>query len=121
MLGRALAEHPNATVTVVTSNYHTRRTRWAIGRVLDRDAERVRFVSVPTDYFDADCWWRVEEGFATYMKEYLKLPFYWVRYGWGGVWIGGAAVLALWFGWRRNRKRLAASTTPGPPSPLAPG
>ncbi len=110
VLARAMADHPTATVNVVTSNYHTRRARWIIRRVLGPSADRVRYVSVPTDYFDADCWWKVENGFTTYTKEFSKTAFYLLRYGWGGVWIAliVAAATAIWLA-RRMRRR---NTTP---------
>ena len=40
------------------------------------ERDRVRYVSVPTDYYDADCWWKVEDGFTTYTKEFSKTVFY---------------------------------------------
>lgn len=111
VLARALAEHPAATVTVVTSSFHTRRARWVIRRVLGSSADRVRYVSVPTDYYDADCWWKVEEGFTTYMKEFSKTVFYYLRYGWGGAWIALFVTIAA-IGWtmRRQRRRAVIPT-----------
>jgi uncharacterized SAM-binding protein YcdF (DUF218 family) len=97
-LERMLIAHPEATVAVVTSDYHTRRSRWVFRHVLGERADRLQFISVPTDGFNAENWWTVEEGFAIYSKEFLKLPFYYVRYGWGFVWIllAAAAVAGLW-------------------------
>jgi uncharacterized SAM-binding protein YcdF (DUF218 family) len=111
VLARAMAEHPTATVTVVTSNYHTRRARWIIRRELESSADRVRYVSAPTDYYDAGCWWKVEEGFTTYSKEFLKNAFYLLWYGWGGVWIVAfAAVAFAWSVVRRMRRQRTAGT-----------
>ena len=106
VLARAMADHPTATVNVVTSNYHTRRARWIIRRVLGSNAERIRYISVPTDYYDAGCWWKVETGFSTYLKEFSKNIFYLLWYGWGGVLIVAivaAATLCLLM--RRMKKR----------------
>lgn len=113
VLARAIAEHPAATVNVVTSNYHTRRARWIIRTVLGSTADRVRYVSVPTDYYDADCWWKSEEGFATYSKEFLKIGFYELRYGWTGIWLGAIALLAVAY-WliRRLRPQRGMATKP---------
>lgn len=81
---RALAEflqsEPHSSVTVVTSCYHTRRTRWIFLKALGEHASRVRFVGAPADGFDATNWWHFESGFCTYVDEYLKLAFYLVRY-----------------------------------------
>ncbi len=113
VLSRAIAEHPTATVNVVTSNFHTRRARWIIRTVLGPTADRVRYVSVPTDYYDADCWWKSEEGFATYSKEFLKIGFYELRYGWAGIWLGAVALLvfAIWLV-RRLHSRQGMATKP---------
>ena len=91
-LQRMLTSHPDATVAVVTSDFHTRRSRWIFRQVLGDEADRLQFIAVPTDYFNAENWWTVEEGFATYSKEFLKLPFYYLRYGWGIIWIAVAVV-----------------------------
>jgi uncharacterized SAM-binding protein YcdF (DUF218 family) len=120
VLARAMTAHPNATVNVVTSNYHTRRARWIIRRELGSSADRIRYISVPTDYYDAECWWKVEEGFTTYSKEFSKNVFYWLRYGWGaaGLAIAALAVIA----WRltsrvRSRIRSRSPTAPRVPNP----
>jgi uncharacterized SAM-binding protein YcdF (DUF218 family) len=47
-----------STVAVVTSHYHTRRTRWTLRRVLGSQADRIQFVSAPVDEFTEDNWWR---------------------------------------------------------------
>jgi uncharacterized SAM-binding protein YcdF (DUF218 family) len=106
VLARALESHPTASVNVVTSDYHTHRARWTIQHVLGKRAERIRYVSVPTDYFDAGCWWKNEEGFTTYSKEFLKTGFYSLRYGWAGVWaIAIVLGAAAWRIVRRYRRR----------------
>jgi uncharacterized SAM-binding protein YcdF (DUF218 family) len=106
-LERMLATHPNATVAVVTSDYHTRRSRWVFRRVLGDRANQLQFIAVPTDYFNAENWWRVEEGFASYSKEFLKLPFYSLRYGSGLVWLSLVAtvIAGLWLARRIRRRR----------------
>jgi uncharacterized SAM-binding protein YcdF (DUF218 family) len=108
-LAHALELQPDATVIVVTSNYHTRRARWVFRHVLGDRAARIRFFSVPTDYFDASCWWKSSEGFSLYTSEYLKLGFYLLWYGSAGWWLGGAIfmVAAVWW-WRRRRRSEAA-------------
>lgn len=110
-LARAMAEHHGATVNIVTSNYHTRRARWIVEHTLGADAARVRYVSAPTDYFDADCWWKVEEGFTTYSKEFAKNIFYIFRYGWTGIGLVVAIVAATAARFaircRRRRRSLA--------------
>jgi uncharacterized SAM-binding protein YcdF (DUF218 family) len=81
---RALAEflrsEPQSSVTVVTSCYHTRRTRWIFRKALGERSARVRFLGAPTDGFDASNWWHYDSGLITYLDEYGKLTFYLLRY-----------------------------------------
>jgi uncharacterized SAM-binding protein YcdF (DUF218 family) len=106
-LKRQLAKYPDATVAVVTSDYHTRRSRWVFRQVIGDAADRLQFVAAPTDYFNADNWWRVEEGIASYPKEFFKLPFYYIWYGPGLIWLGaiGIVVVAAWVTVRIRRRR----------------
>jgi uncharacterized SAM-binding protein YcdF (DUF218 family) len=81
---QALAEfarrHPLSTFTVVTSSYHTRRTRYIFRKALGELASQVQFLGAPNDGFDETNWWRDEAGFAAYTSECLKLVFYLLRY-----------------------------------------
>jgi len=81
---RALADflhaEPQSSVTVVTSSYHTRRTRLILRKTLGERFANVRLVGAPTDGFDATNWWHFEIGRRFYVNEYLKLAFYLVRY-----------------------------------------
>jgi uncharacterized SAM-binding protein YcdF (DUF218 family) len=79
-LATFLEDHPQSTVTVVTTNLHTRRARWIFARTLGDRARQLRFVAAPTEGFGATTWWHYEEGWASYSIEYVKLGFYWVRY-----------------------------------------
>jgi uncharacterized SAM-binding protein YcdF (DUF218 family) len=114
LLDDYLDTQPELRVTVVTSHYHTRRTRWAFRRVLGERAGQVAFVSAPAEHFTADDWWQVEAGFMAVTSEYLKLAFYAVRYG-GLAWWVAAVVLALAAvvalrRWRRKRALAAAAS-----------
>jgi len=81
-----LAEQTDATATVVTNDYHTRRARFAFSTVFSNELPKLRFVSAPTDRFSAADWWRHKRGILAYVGEYLKLTFYFFRYGRGVVW-----------------------------------
>ncbi len=106
---RALKEfldrQPGTTATVVTDAFHTRRTRWIFRRVLGAEADRLRFVSAPTDAFIPSQWWRTEEGVSAVLGEYLKGLAYVIYYGrglwWAGAVIGLVAVVWIAIRWRR--------------------
>ena len=113
-----LGDRPKTHVIVVTSDYHTRRSRWVFARALGDRAGEVSFVSAPADDFHMDEWWRDEIGFVTILTEYLKLAFYVARYGYLGYWLaacGGLAMVAGWTRWREcsgnSRSSVSASQT----------
>ena len=68
-----LDEHPGHRVAVVTSDFHTRRTRLVFGRVCRSRATDIQFIGAPTDSFNGANWWKFETGFVYYVNEYLKL------------------------------------------------
>jgi len=68
-----LDEHPTATVAVVTSDFHTRRTRMIFRRRLPQFRDQIRFVATPTDGFGSDSWWHFKDGVLWYGSEYIKL------------------------------------------------
>src|SRR5207249_498966 len=55
-----LEEHPGETVGVVTSKYHTRRTRMVMQHELGEAASRVKYFGAPTDGYDETNWWKSE-------------------------------------------------------------
>jgi uncharacterized SAM-binding protein YcdF (DUF218 family) len=79
-LARFLQAHSGSSITVVTSNYHTRRARWIFRKALGDQVNHLHFVGSPTEGFDASNWWRSEAGFVAYTNEFIKLAAYWVAY-----------------------------------------
>lgn len=90
-----LEQNPQATVSVVTSHFHTRRTRWSMQRNFGRQAGRLRYVSAPHRNFDENDWWLDHRGFQLIAMEHVKLLGYWVVYGNALYWCGGALTLAV--------------------------
>lgn len=60
-----------ARVLVVTSDYHTRRTRWLLHRALRGHPADVRMHAAPEPFSPAD-WWQTEAGMLAYVEEGLK-------------------------------------------------
>ena len=110
VLGEYLDLHPAATVTVVTSHYHTRRTRWSFRLHFGSGAKRLRYVSAPEDDFSADDWWLYPKGFEMVGMEHIKIVGYWVMYGRGLWWFGGMAFCLV--GWSVYRRRTVPGETP---------
>lgn len=64
---------------VVTSNYHTRRTKNIFTREFLRDGIKVRVISVPEPGLDAKSWWKSREGRTELLFESMKLLLNWLR------------------------------------------
>lgn len=107
-LAKFLASHPESTVTVVTSTYHSRRTRFVFETAVGSEKSgQLRFVTVPPESFNAANWWRSEVGFTNYSMESFKLLAYWFLYGNAAAWavaFAGAAAGAGWLFWRSRPK-----------------
>ena len=59
---------------LVTSNYHTARSRrffLAAERAMG-GGPQLRVVAAPDDFFRPDCWWHNREGRKTFLMEWLK-------------------------------------------------
>jgi uncharacterized SAM-binding protein YcdF (DUF218 family) len=95
LLATRLAREPQATCVVVTSDYHTRRTLWACRRAWAEGTEQLHAFSAPVDYYNAANWWRTPAGPTTCLSEYLRLGFYYVRYGTAAYWIAGIGAALL--------------------------
>jgi uncharacterized SAM-binding protein YcdF (DUF218 family) len=78
-LGKFLEAEPDVTVAVVTSDYHTRRTRLLMRRALGPNQDRIHFVAAPVDGVRAETWWQSRKGFVMYINEYCKLIMYTLR------------------------------------------
>ncbi len=75
-LGRFLDSHPGSSITIVTTDFHTRRARWLFQRNLGDRASKFHYVAAPTEGFSADNWWMSDNGFVIYLNEYAKLVLY---------------------------------------------
>ena len=105
-LARFLKGRPDKTVTIVTNDFHTRRSRWVFRRVFGERFQQLRFVSAPRDECDAENWWHSRSGISLYVSEYLKLVYYFFLYGSGWIWtsvllFGVVGLVAI----RRVRRR----------------
>jgi uncharacterized SAM-binding protein YcdF (DUF218 family) len=68
----------------VTSRHHTRRTLWTLRQVAGQSNLTVSIDQVPSPSpgtpGDAT-WWLRPDGWNVVGSEFVKLPYYWLRYG----------------------------------------
>jgi hypothetical protein len=102
LLKQYLDGKPCTSVAIVTNAFHTRRTRWTIDVRLPEQRSRISVISAPNPGFDDDAWWRSNTGFRYVILEYLKLMYYWFRDGRGVLWVIAAALLSVFWMFRRK-------------------
>jgi uncharacterized SAM-binding protein YcdF (DUF218 family) len=88
-----LDRQPGARVTIVTSSFHTRRTRWIFATALGSRASQMAMVSAPLEDLPLDRWWTTSIGRETVPAEYMRLLYYLFRYS-RTPWLVVLAILA---------------------------
>lgn len=80
LLSRQLMEENGwHTALLVTDRYHIRRSLWTFQTAFAGEGLQVWPAPVVGGWFDADHWWRNEQGFVSVNDEYLKLIYYLAR------------------------------------------
>jgi uncharacterized SAM-binding protein YcdF (DUF218 family) len=81
---RTLREYVEAhnvrSVIIVTSAFHTRRSRWIFERELVGVQVKLEVAAAPYINFNASNWWQYEDGLINLNNEYIKLIFYKIKY-----------------------------------------
>jgi uncharacterized SAM-binding protein YcdF (DUF218 family) len=67
-------------IILVTSAFHTRRSRWIFERALAGLPVTLEMAAVPYAGFDQTNWWKNEAGLITLNNEYIKLVYYLFKY-----------------------------------------
>ncbi len=67
-VGQFISAHGWKRILVVTSNYHTRRARYILTRVLPAGTE-MRMLSARDTNYDPDNWWRTRRGMKIFFHE----------------------------------------------------
>lgn len=73
-------KHDIQDVIIVTSAFHTRRSRWIIQKILTDTNVHIQMSAAPQWKFDETNWWREERGLLMLANEYLKFGYYLVIY-----------------------------------------
>ena len=72
LVDRELVRRGYRSAVVVTSDFHTRRSRMIFSQSASGNVE-YRFAAAPTPGFNPDVWWRSRSGKKVVALEYLKL------------------------------------------------
>jgi len=76
-------QHGWRSLIVVTDLFHTRRAARTFRTLLPEAT--IYLSAAPNPTCDAARWWQTEEGLVAVFSEWIKLTFYWARYGIGPV------------------------------------
>ncbi len=79
-LRQYIETHNLNSVILVTSAFHTRRSRWIFERELAGVPVKLLVTAAAHTGFDASNWWQYEEGLIFLNNEYIKLIFYKIKY-----------------------------------------
>jgi len=74
-----MRQHNWRTALLVTDTYHERRSLWTFRTAFASTGLEVWPAPVVGGWFDANHWWRTEDGFVAVNEEYLKLAYYLAR------------------------------------------
>jgi uncharacterized SAM-binding protein YcdF (DUF218 family) len=79
---RYVEVHRLRSIIAVTSPYHTRRALWTLRQFLGSEGVAVGTDPVPTTPATpgAAVWWTGRLGWRTVGSEFVKLPYYWIRF-----------------------------------------
>jgi uncharacterized SAM-binding protein YcdF (DUF218 family) len=73
-------EHGAQKLLIATELFHTRRARWVFRKQFRGTHTLVKFAAVaPGDYARTN-WWQHEQGLINFQNEWVKLPYYWLKY-----------------------------------------
>jgi len=80
---RYASRHVLRTLVAVTSPYHSRRTVWILRQILREEGITVGSDPVPATLTTPKpaTWWASLDGWRTVATEFIKLPYYWARFG----------------------------------------
>lgn len=67
-------------ISILSSSFHLRRVRWVFQDKFNEGGIQVLFIAAPDKSFNADNWWKDEEGLITCNNEYIKLLYYLIKY-----------------------------------------
>jgi uncharacterized SAM-binding protein YcdF (DUF218 family) len=65
---------------VVTSNYHTKRTKYVFRKIFSPSKLTVIVLPSSSNRFNSLNWWKTSEQAEVLFHEYTKLLWYWLRY-----------------------------------------
>jgi uncharacterized SAM-binding protein YcdF (DUF218 family) len=78
---RAWIEKSGAkSIVIPTDPFHTRRVHWIFAKELRGTKTQIHVVAIKPLRYGIEDWWRHEEGLIAFQNEWIKLPFYWLKY-----------------------------------------
>jgi uncharacterized SAM-binding protein YcdF (DUF218 family) len=73
-------QHQLSKIAVLSSAFHLRRVKRVFEKKFKRECIDVVFFAAPDQDFDANNWWKNEEGLITVNNEFIKLFYYVLKY-----------------------------------------
>jgi uncharacterized SAM-binding protein YcdF (DUF218 family) len=67
-------------ITIVTTEFHTARARWIFRKFLRGQGIEIHMAASQNAAYNADDWYKTDEGLLAYMNEAFKTIYYRLRY-----------------------------------------
>jgi uncharacterized SAM-binding protein YcdF (DUF218 family) len=67
-------------IIIPTDIFHTRRARWLFHKQLKGTGAQIHVVAVECQEYQTTNWWQREQGLIAFQNEWVKLPYYWLKY-----------------------------------------
>ena len=73
-------EHGTHSIILVTSDLHSRRSRFTFRKILEGTGVKLSMAPIPDLKYGAKDWWHSEDGIIGLQNEYIKLLYYYYKY-----------------------------------------
>ena len=77
---KIIVEHHIKSFLLITSNYHTRRSKYVFEHALKGTGVEFVTVSAPDNKFSPNTWWKNHEGQQKALTELANMIIYWFKY-----------------------------------------
>jgi uncharacterized SAM-binding protein YcdF (DUF218 family) len=73
-------QHGAKRLLITTEIFHTRRVKWLFRKRFKSTEIQIAVAAAEPREYSVSNWWQNEQGLLAFQNEWVKLPYYWVKY-----------------------------------------
>lgn len=73
-------DHHATRILIPTDLFHSRRVNWFMERTLADTGTDIRVIALDQSHYNADNWWKAEDGLIAFQNEVIKWAYYRINY-----------------------------------------